>query len=88
MVAIPRTSTANPQPDMIHHPTWLAAAKLTSPERAAATAEPMTATPSDWPSCRLVDATAAATPDWDGGIPETAVKVIGEFTIEIGRAHV
>ena len=37
----------------------------------------MTATPSVAPTCRLVDATAAATPACAGGIPETAVLVIG-----------
>ena len=41
---------------------------------------PTTATPSVIPTCRLVEATAAATPAWAGGIPETAVFVIGGFT--------
>ncbi len=49
------------------------------PALATATA-PMIATPSERPTCRLVEATAAATPACAGGIPDTAVFVIGGFT--------
>ena len=42
---------------------------------------PITATPSVMPTCRLVEATAAATPACEGGIPETAVLVIGGLTM-------
>jgi EmrB/QacA subfamily drug resistance transporter len=41
---------------------------------------PITATPRVEPSWRLVEATAAATPAWARGIPETAVLVIGALT--------
>src|SRR6476469_488756 len=51
-----------------------------SPEMPAPATAPRIATPSVAPTCRLVDATAAATPAWDGGIPETAVFVIGGLT--------
>jgi len=36
--------------------------------------------PSAVPVCRLVEAIAAATPACAGGMPETAVLVIGGFT--------
>ena len=67
---------------MIHQPTWLAWAKFTRsrPCMAEATAAPTTATPSDWPIWRLVEAMAAATPAWERGMPDTAVLVIGAFT--------
>jgi hypothetical protein len=42
---------------------------------------PAMATPRDAPTCRLVEATAAATPACERGIPETAVFVIGAFTM-------
>ena len=63
---------------MIHQPRWLAWARLAP---APATAAPMIATPRVPPTCRLVEAMAAATPAWLSGIPETAVFVIGEFTM-------
>ena len=44
------------------------------------TREPTTATPRVWPTCRDVEAMAAATPAWARGMPETAVLVIGAFT--------
>ena len=67
---------------MIHQPGWVAAAKLLPipPASVPPQIAPITATPSVTPTCRLVDATAAATPACSEGIPETAVLVIGEFT--------
>ena len=50
---------------------------------AEATAAPTTATPSDWPTWRLVEAMAAATPAWERGMPDTAVLVIGAFTMPV-----
>ncbi len=50
-----------------------------APTPAASTA-PTTATPRVWPSWRLVEATAAATPAWARGMPETAVLVMGALT--------
>src|SRR3954451_471776 len=47
--------------------------------RPTATA-PRSAMRSEAPTCRLVEATAAATPACAGGMPETAVFVIGGFT--------
>src|SRR3954452_10705825 len=79
----PSTSTPTPQPTMIHQPTWLAAAKSSAvgPRTPETTAAPITATPSEPPTCRLVDATAAATPACARGMPDTAVLVIGALTI-------
>src|SRR5207302_11325635 len=51
-----------------------------SPEMPAPATAPTIATPSVAPTCRLVEATAAATPACEGGIPETAVLVIGGLT--------
>lgn len=45
-----------------------------------ARAAPMTATPRVPPIWRLVEATAAATPAWVRGMPETAVLVMGALT--------
>ena len=44
------------------------------------TTDPITATPSDEPTCLLVDATAAATPAWARGMPDMAVFVMGALT--------
>ena len=44
---------------------------------------PSTATPSVAPTWRLVEATAAATPACDGGIPVIAVFVIGGLIIPV-----
>ena len=68
---------------MIHQPVWLACGEP-GPDAgtgADATAAPTTATPSVAPIWRLVDATAAATPAWLRGMPDTAVLVIGAFTM-------
>lgn len=71
-----------PQPARIAQPAWLAELRPSCIEpctRATATV-PISATPSDPPTWRLVEATAAATPDCERGIPETAVLVIGALT--------
>jgi hypothetical protein len=65
-VAIARPSAAR-----IHQSGWVVCA-VTSPATA-----PSTATPSAIPACRLVVATAAATPACAGGILETAVCAMG-----------
>src|SRR5260370_23623103 len=82
VVTMPSASTPAPQPVTIHQPTWLAAARLVAsgPCKREVTADPTTATPSDWPICRLVEATAAATPACDRGMPDTALLVIGVLT--------
>jgi hypothetical protein len=57
------TMTA-PQAATIHQPGWLAGTNpvLIGPCRLPLSTDPMTATPSDVPTCLLVDATPAATP--------------------------
>lgn len=65
---------------MIHQAGRVAAAKSPPPAVPAASTAPITATPSAPPVCRLVEATAAATPAWARGIPEIAVLVIGALT--------
>ena len=79
----PSARTATPQPVTIHQPMWLALAKPTrkGPCNADMVADPMTATPSEAPTCLLVDATPAATPACDRGMPETVLFVIGAFTV-------
>lgn len=90
VVRTPSAATATPQPATIHHtvspfrripPIWLA---ISLPPPAgtvpAANTEPITATPRVAPTWRLVEATAAATPAWLSGMPDTAVFVIGALT--------
>src|SRR5215469_7347346 len=79
----PRASTTTPQPVTSHQPTWLALAKPSpnGPCKAEIVADPMTATPRDEPTCLLVDATPAATPACDRGMPETVLFVIGALTV-------
>ena len=79
---MPRMSTIAPQAATIHHPSWLAGTNPVriAPCRLPLSTEPMTATPSDVPTCRLVDATPAATPACWRGMPDTAALVIGAFT--------
>ena len=50
------------------------------PCRPAASTEPVTATPSEEPICRLVEAIPAAVPARARGIPATALLVIGALT--------
>src|SRR4051812_38698644 len=67
---------------MSHHAACVAVARSScnDPPSPAATTAPTTATPRVRPTCRLVVATAAATPAWLEGMPDTAVLVIGGFT--------
>ena len=85
LVARPVNSTRTPQPAMISHAPWLAGTNpvRSGPCRAEATTDPVSATPSDPPTWRLVEATAAATPAWARGMPETAVLLIGGFTMPL-----
>src|SRR5262249_10639994 len=88
VVTRPRSRTAAPHPAMIHQPTWLAWAKPTrsgprGARRAGVTPAPPPATPGAGPTWRLAEATAAATPAWERGIPDTAVLVIGAFTMPV-----
>ena len=76
--AYPRTATASPQAASTAHAAWLADASPAAD--APATIEPVIATPSAIPVCRLADATEAATPAWLFGMPDTAVLEIGAFT--------
>src|SRR6202042_3616643 len=53
---------------------------VNEPCRLAVRIEPTTATPSDEPTWRLVEAIPAAVPARERGIPATALLVIGAFT--------
>ena len=46
----------------------------------AASTDPVTATPSDEPTCRLVEAIPEAVPARERGMPETALLVTGALT--------
>src|SRR5262249_55751924 len=70
-VTAPSTTIVTPQTAMIHH----AAARPP-----VATTAPITAMPSEEPTCRLVAATAAATPAGARGTRDTAVFVMGALT--------
>ena len=67
---------------IIHQPGRVADANPAAiePCRFAASTEPITATPTDEPTWRLVEAMPDATPACDRGIPDTAEFVIGAFT--------
>src|SRR5579884_2822150 len=71
VVSVVRRSMARPHAAMIHQAAGRAPAAI---------AAPITAMPSAEPTWRLVAATAAATPAWARGRPETAVSVIGALT--------
>src|SRR6187551_2462454 len=69
--AIPSTTIARPRPTLTQKKRWVAAAKSwprddSSPVPAS---EPASATPSEAPTCRLVVATADASPACDRGMP-------------------
>src|SRR5919107_4541654 len=83
VLAAPSSRTHTPAPTMIHQPGRLADTRslAIAPEDPVLITDPMMATPSAAPTCRLVEATAAATPAWDRGIPETAVLVTGALTM-------
>ncbi len=78
----PSTVIARPYPTISQKTTWVEAAKSArcADSIPAPATDPASATPREMPTCRLVEATAAASPAWERGIPETAVFVIGEFT--------
>jgi hypothetical protein len=81
-VAAPTTNTVTPKPAITHSAGRLAAMKSAPvmPEMCELRIDPTIATPSPVPMLRLVVATAAATPAWLRGIPDTAVFVIGALT--------
>jgi len=66
-----------PHPTTSHHTAGNADGR---PPVVPAMIEPLTATPSDIPICRLVEAIAAATPACSRGMPEVAALVMGAFT--------
>ena len=66
-----------PHPTTSHHTAGSADGR---PPAVAAMIEPLTATPSEMPICRLVDAIAADTPACSRGIPEVAALVMGALT--------
>ncbi len=65
---------------MIHQPIWPAAASVAGEPALATATALMIAIPARRRSGGLVEATAAATPACAGGMPETAVFVIGGLT--------
>src|SRR5208283_256214 len=77
-----RISVTAPQAATIHQPGRLAATNPARipPCRLPLSTDPITATPSDVPTWRLVEATPAATPACCRGIPDTAELVIGALT--------
>src|SRR5215467_9009243 len=74
----PRTRMPRPSPTIIHH-TPCAVLVNAAPPRAKAdpTIVPEIATPRAVPVCRPTEASEAATPAIEAGIPETAELVIG-----------
>lgn len=66
---------------MIHQIGCVASVKLDPLVRLAFTTVPAMATPKAAPTCRPVEAIAAATPACANGIPSTALLVIAELTI-------
>src|SRR5579872_5642255 len=89
VVTTARIVISTPQPARIAQLMWPAAVKPVRSDAPAceATTDPITATPSDWPTWRLVEATAAATPACARGIPETAVLVIGGLIVPKPRPN-
>jgi hypothetical protein len=81
VVVISSSTTVAPHPAMIHQPARLASEKPVRKDacRAESTADPITATPREVPTWRLVEAIAAATPECDRGMPDTALLVIAGF---------
>jgi hypothetical protein len=74
-----------PLPASNHHPAWLAAMKSAptcpSPRRRELRIDPVTATPSDRPTCRLAEEIPDATPACALGMPDTAVVVIAALSM-------
>ena len=79
----PSSSTAYPQPAMIHQPACAASRKpaCMEPRSDAASTYPTMATPSEVPSWRLAEFIPEATPAWDFGRPDMKPLVIAELTI-------
>jgi hypothetical protein len=74
-------NTAAPHAVITHQIACVAVVKSVPCALLTATTVPDTATPIAAPTCRLVEAIAAATPACDSGIPATALSVIAGFTI-------
>jgi hypothetical protein len=71
-----------PSPSTSHHTPRSALVNAIPPRDAAdPTIVPAIATPRVVPVCRPAEATEAATPAIEAGIPDTAVLVIGGFTV-------
>ncbi len=78
VAARPSKSTRPPHPVSTSQAGRLAGTKAgeKSPCRFAFRIEPVTATPSAWPICRLADAMPDASPAWLDGIAATAAVLI------------
>src|ERR1700742_3448752 len=79
--AKPMISTTAPQAVITHQIGCVDVVKSLPPARLAATMVPETAMPMAAPTCRLVEAIAAATPACDNGIPATALFEMAGFTM-------
>jgi len=79
--AKPSANTTALHAVITHQIACVAVVKSMPCTRLALTTVPDTATPRAAPTCRLVDAIAAATPACDSGIPATALLVIAGFTM-------
>ena len=66
---------------MAHQIACVACVKSMPRLRLEATTVPAMATPNAAPTCRLVEAMAAATPACESGIPATALLVMAGLTI-------
>src|SRR5690348_1181311 len=82
VVTTASTRTHTPIAATIHQAGRVAAAKpvASGPCSPAARTDPVTATPSDEPTCRLVEAIPAAVPARARGMPATALLVTGALT--------
>src|ERR1700722_1847077 len=79
--AKPSTSTAAPHTVITHQIACVDVVKSVPRPCPAAPTVPDTATPSAAPTCRLVEAIAAATPACDRGMPSTALLAIAGLTM-------
>ena len=82
VLSSPSTTMPRPSPSTIHHTPCAAPVNAVPPwARAGPTIVPEIATPRAVPVCRPAEASEAATPAIERGIPETAELVIGGLTV-------
>ena len=76
-----------PEPVIVHQTACVASGKPIPLARPAATIAPLTATPRAEPIALLVEAIAAATPNWLIGIPDIATVEMAGLTMPRGSGH-